>query len=124
MKVFYIVLGFISLVFGIVGIFLPILPTTPFLLLTLFCFTKGSDRLRAWFITTDIYKNYVQEFEETWTLSLKAKIKILAISTTSLLIAFYFTPLWIGRAIIILAFIVKYYFFFFVIKTKNSYDDR
>ena len=45
MRYLYIVFGTFCLVMGIIGIFLPVLPTTPLLLLTAFCYYRGSDRL-------------------------------------------------------------------------------
>lgn len=47
-KWFYVGLGSVSLVLGIIGIPVPLLPTTPFLLLSAYCFAKGSDRLHRW----------------------------------------------------------------------------
>ena len=68
MKFIYIVLGFLSLALGIIGIFLPILPTTPFLLLTLFFFAKGSKRLEQWFLGTSIYQKHLKSFNENRSL--------------------------------------------------------
>ena len=51
-KIFWIVLGFLCLGFGTIGIVLPILPTVPFYMATLFCFAKSSERLHTWFIGT------------------------------------------------------------------------
>lgn len=47
-KWFYVSLGSVSLVLGIIGIPVPLLPTTPFLLLSAYCFAKGSERLHRW----------------------------------------------------------------------------
>lgn len=52
LKIFWIVLGFLCLGFGTIGIVLPILPTVPFYMATLFCFAKSSERLHSWFIGT------------------------------------------------------------------------
>ena len=120
MKFIYIVLGFLSLALGITGIFLPILPTTPFLLLTLFFFTKGSKRLEKWFLGTSIYQKHLKSFNENRSLKKNTKIYILSFSTTMLLIGFYFTPSVIGRSIIAALICIKYWFFLFWIKTENE----
>ena len=55
-KIFFVTLGLISLGLGILGAFLPILPTVPFVLLAAYCFTRGSRRMDAWLHTTKIYR--------------------------------------------------------------------
>ena len=123
MKYAYVLLGFVSLLLGIIGIFIPFLPTTPFLLLTLFFFTKGSKRLEAWFMHTSVYQNHLKSFNERRAMTKKTKISILALSTTMLLIGFYFTPSPIGRGIIAALIAVKYWFFLFWIKTEGESED-
>ena len=118
-KAMYVVLGCISLTLGVIGIFLPILPTTPFLLLTLYSFAKGSSRLEQWFLGTKLYQKHLKSFNERRALTKKAKISILTFSTTMLLIGFYFTPSVVGRTIIAILIAVKYWFFFFWIKTED-----
>ncbi|MFZ7129258.1 YbaN family protein [Avibacterium avium] len=120
MKAIYIILGFISLALGIIGAFLPLLPTTPFLLLTVFCFAKGSERLHNWIIQTELYKKHLQSFSEQRALTLKTKIRILILSTTMLAIGFYFTPTMFGKAAILLGLLIHYWVFFFWIKTLKE----
>ena len=55
-KFLFIALGLVSLGLGILGAFLPILPTVPFVLLSAWCFARGSHRLDRWLQATHIYR--------------------------------------------------------------------
>lgn len=116
----WLAIGFVFLGLGILGVFLPILPTTPFLLITLFCFTKGSTRVRKWFMETKLYKNHVKEFNETRAMTLKAKIMILGFASVMLAAAFYFSGNLHARIAIAVVLCVKYYVFIFRIKTISE----
>ena len=61
-RIICIILGFICLGLGVVGIIFPIIPTTPFLLLTSFFFVRGSKRFNTWFLNSKIYKKIFREF--------------------------------------------------------------
>ncbi len=74
MKQLCVVLGFVSLGLGLVGIALPLLPTTPFLLLSAWLFLKGSPRLHAWLLSRPRLGGYIKEFQESRAIPLRAKI--------------------------------------------------
>ncbi|MGL4345364.1 MAG: YbaN family protein [Cellulosilyticaceae bacterium] len=61
-KSIYIVLGFLAFSLGVIGIILPVLPTTPFLLVASFCFVRGSESINKWFVNTTIYKKHLEAF--------------------------------------------------------------
>ena len=128
MKLFFIILGFISMGLGCVGVILPILPTTPFLLLASFCFAKGSTRFHIWFTNTNLYKNHLENFVKTRAMTLRTKVTLLAFASTMLLIGFIMSDVLIARIIIAFLFIFKYYYFIFRIKTLKvgdlSIDDK
>jgi uncharacterized membrane protein YbaN (DUF454 family) len=54
--------GSTSLALGIVGIFVPVLPTTPFLLLTSFCYIRSSKRLYAWLINHRVFGSFIDNY--------------------------------------------------------------
>ena len=64
MKTLYIALGTLSLALGILGIFLPLLPTTPFLLLTAALYFKSSPRLYNWLLNHKHLGPYIRNFRE------------------------------------------------------------
>ena len=72
----YLSLGMVSLGLGILGIPLPILPTTPFLLLAIACFTRSSKRFEKWLYNTKLYQTYVADFRETKSIAKERKKKI------------------------------------------------
>ena len=90
MKIIYVILGFVSMGLGIAGSFLPGLPTVPFLLLASFFFARGSERFHRWFTQTKIYKNYLEDFEKNRSMTLKAKIGLLCLSSTMIAFPIFF----------------------------------
>jgi len=68
-----VVAGTISLGLGCVGIVLPVLPTTPFLLLSAACYYKGSERMHRWILNNRWFGNYIRSYKEGKGLSLKTK---------------------------------------------------
>ena len=73
-KGFYFVFGTVFLILGGVGIFLPILPTTPFLLLSAACYYKSSKRMHHWMLHNKWFGNYLRNYTEGKGISLKAKL--------------------------------------------------
>jgi len=119
MKIIYVILGFISMGLGITGSFLPGLPTVPFLLLASFFFARGSERFHGWFTQTRIYKNYLEDFEKNRSMTLKAKIGLLCLSSTMIAFPIFLLKNNYLRLALILVVIFKYYYFIFRIKTSK-----
>ena len=67
-------LGILSVVLGMVGVFVPVLPTTPFLLLTAGCFMRRSPRLYNWLIHHKWFGDYIRHYREHRAVTLKSKI--------------------------------------------------
>jgi uncharacterized membrane protein YbaN (DUF454 family) len=65
--------GIICLVIGLIGIIVPLLPTTPFVLLAAFCFQKGSDRLHQWLIGHPRFGSLIADWRERGAVPRNAK---------------------------------------------------
>ena len=87
-KLIYLLVGLIAFILGVIGIFLPNLPTTPLFLLTSFCLLKSSDKLNEKFMKTKMYEKYVKSFIEKGGMTLKAKLCLTV--PVSLLLLFMF----------------------------------
>jgi len=66
--------GIIFVLLGSVGIVLPVLPTTPFLLLAAFCFSRGSEKLHNWLINSTVFGKYIDDYMKGNGIPLHAKI--------------------------------------------------
>ena len=108
MKTICIILGTVSLALGILGIFLPLLPTTPFLLLTAF---KGSPRLYQWLLNQKHLGPYIRNFRENKAIPLRAKIISLVLMWgTMLYCIFFLVPLvWVKILLFLIAVGVTYH---------------
>lgn len=72
-RIFFMVIGAVFLLLGIIGIFLPLLPTTPFVLLTAFCWARSSTRFHTWLLTHKWFGSIVSNWESHRVIPLKAK---------------------------------------------------
>ena len=113
----FLAIGAISFALGTAGIVLPLLPTVPFYMLTLFCLARGSERFHKMFLESILYQKTVGAYERDKALTLRTKLSILLSVTTIMAIGAYFSQdmlialivmglVWIGH-VIALAFIVK-----------------
>ena len=96
MKYLFILLGTLSMIVGIIGIFLPVLPTTPLLLLTAWCYYRGSDRLYEWLMSHPYLGRHIKNFRENKIIPRKVKAYTLALLWASLLFcACILHPIWL-----------------------------
>ena len=74
MRIFLIIVGSVSLVLGILGMFLPLLPTTPFLLLSAAVWVKALPALYQWLLNHKVFGEYIRNFREHRAIPLRVKI--------------------------------------------------
>ncbi len=84
-RLLMIILGTISLVLGIIGAFLPLLPTTPFLLLTAFLYYRSSPVCYEWLLRQPYLGKYIRNFRENKVIPIRAKILSLSLMWGSML---------------------------------------
>ena len=97
-RVLLFVVGSISLFFGIIGIFLPLLPTTPFLLLTAACYIRSSERMYYWLLNNRWFGEYIKNYQAGRGIPLKTKIFAISLMWVSIL----FSIIFVAREIIIM----------------------
>lgn len=93
-KILFITLGSLSLALGFVGVFVPVLPTTPLVLLAAFLYSRSSERLDAWIKTTAVYRSYVEPFKANGGISKKKKARILVMSYAVMAISAVLVQKW------------------------------
>ena len=114
------IVGFISLGLGVTGIILPILPTTPFLLLTSFCFVKSSTKFNNWFLNSKIYKKYLENFAKNKVMTLKNELILLLAVSLFLILTMFFVNNIVVTIILTTLILCKYSYFIIFIKPVNK----
>ena len=122
-KVFFVVLGCLSLGLGALGAVLPLLPAFPFLMLAAFCFAKSSEKLHGWIESTNLYKKNLESFVQGKGMTVRTKIRIMLTVTFLMSIGFimmHAVP--VGRIVLGIVWLFHILYFIFGIKTLKIED--
>lgn len=124
-KILWIILGFVSLALGSIGVILPILPTVPFYMLTLFCFAKSSEKLHNWFMGTKLYKKHLESFVRSKSMTLRSKLTIMGTVTLVMVIGFIMmSRVPVGRICLAVVWVCHVLYFAFYIRTVPEGERR
>ena len=119
-KYFYLISGFLLVAIGVIGIFLPLLPTTIFLILASICFLKSSPKANEWLRNHKILGGYIDNYQNKTGITRNAKItNIITLWTSISLSAFLLTEELYIR-LILLAIAAGVTIHLLMIKTKKA----
>lgn len=118
-----VIFGFICFGLGAAGAVLPVLPTTPFLLAAAFFFAKGSGRFHKWFVSTNLYKRYIEQAVKKKSMDKRAKRNMLITLGIIFLMGIIFSPSF-AKIIILIVAVLHFYYFLFRIKTVPESENN
>lgn len=119
-RILLVICGTFSVILGVVGMFLPIMPTTPFLLLASICYSRSSKRFYNWLITNRWCGKYIRNYREGRGVSLMHKIFSIAMLwlTTGYSVWFVISLWWVR--LILLAIVIGVTIHLVMIRTFQS----
>lgn len=101
-KIFLLTIGIIALILGFIGIFLPLLPTTPFALLAAACFARSSQRLHHWLLHSGHFGEFIRHYQDQSGVPLQTKIRAIAFLWIALIISLFLMDLlWVRILLVI-----------------------
>lgn len=119
-RIALIIVGFLLFGLGMIGILIPVLPTTPLLLAAGFCFTRSSERFTVWLQSTRIYQFYVADFASTGSIPRKRKWAVLLNIYLLMSISIFLAPIAVIKIMLILLTCFLTYMLFYIIPDKEE----
>ncbi|MBO9552347.1 YbaN family protein [Pseudomonas sp.] len=113
MRYLLLAIGWLSVALGVLGIFLPVLPTTPFLLLAAACFARSSPRFHDWLVNHPKLGPWIRDYLSGEGIPLKGKVYAIGLMWASIGLSCYLVPLFWARtfmltsAVLVTAYILK-----------------
>jgi len=100
--------GLLACLCGIVGIVLPLVPTTPFLLLSAFCFSKSSNSLHQWLLSQPVLGRVIEDWEQSGVITLKTKLIASACMMTMVSVALIIgeNTYWVMTLVVVITLLV------------------
>ena len=98
------ILGWLLFGMGFVGVFVPVLPTTPLMLLALWCFARSSERFHDWLYTHQVFGPPLQQYRKYRVIPVVAKFVALLFMTASLVYMFVFLQIAVWVKVLIAGF--------------------
>lgn len=126
-RLFFLVLGCVCLGLGCIGVVLPILPTVPFFLVTVFCFAKSSQRLHSWFVGTQLYQKHLDSFVKKKGMTVQTKVGIMVPVTLLMGVGIFMMlrgGIVIPSIILAIVWVCHVIYFVFGVKTIVTKSDR
>ena len=119
-RLIFLILGFLCLGLGCIGVALPILPTVPFFLLTVFFFANSSQKLHHWFFSTKHYKNHLENIVKKNGMTVQTKLGIIVPVTLVMGIGFFMmmrAGVTVPSVILAIVWVCHIIYFVFGVKT-------
>ncbi len=124
-RILFVILGCLCLGLGTVGIVLPLLPTVPFYLATVFFFANSSKRLHDWFTRTKMYRKHLESYVKKEGMTVRTKATIMASASLMMGIGFLcMSRVPIARIVLAVVWVCHIIYFVFMVKTIPESEER
>ncbi|MGG6109534.1 DUF454 family protein [Pantoea allii] len=101
-RIVLLTLGWLAIVLGILGIVLPLLPTTPFMLLAAWCFARSSPRFHHWLLWSSPFGRYIRHWQQHRGMPPGAKSRAMLLIVVTFAVSLWLVPLWWVRIMLLI----------------------
>lgn len=123
-RIVLLTLGWLAIVLGILGIVLPLLPTTPFMLLAAWCFARSSPRFHHWLLWQSPFGRYIRHWQQHRGMPPGAKSRAMILIVVTFAISLWLVPLWWVRILLLIILCLLLLFMWRMPVVAETADER